>query len=278
MKNLLVVQRRPIKVYNDITNRTQLVKRRVLLRGKLNVYLRYREYNRNKNELVITQPLDYRNNETLKKYLISCYGKNATLNKLKKEIKEVQEVYYQAHCPYCEINEPGTFDHYLPKEEFPEYSVLSLNLIPCCSICNSYKGELWENSNSRVFLNYYFDEIPQEQFLYAKLDYTDGTDVPKISFELRNDNGIDSSIFQRIETHFDKLYLLKRYIKQANSKVSSIRKSCILKINGRNNIVAVKSILEDDLDVLEQQVGCNNWEYALVKSVLESDEFWDNLI
>ena len=150
--------------------------------------------------------------------------------------------------------------------------------IPCCGICNSYKGELWENSNSRVFLNYYFDEIPQERFLYAELDYTDGTDVPKIIFELRNDNGIDSSIFHRIETHFDKLYLLERYIKRANSKVSSIKKSCILKIKGRNNIVTVKSILEDDLDVLEQQVGCNNWEYALVKSVLESDEFWNSLI
>jgi len=32
------------------------------------------------------------------------------------------------------------------------------------------------------------------------------------------------------------------------------------------------------LEVLEQQVGCNNWEYALVKSVLESDEFWNSLI
>ena len=63
------------------------------------------------------------------------------------------QTYYNV-CPYCTINTANTTDHILPKERFPEYAVNVLNLIPCCSQCNSLKGEEVVNGvGKRVFLN-----------------------------------------------------------------------------------------------------------------------------
>ncbi|NMZ01384.1 HNH endonuclease [Pseudomonas proteolytica] len=46
-------------------------------------------------------------------------------------------------CPYCGIPGTMTLDHYLPKalKAFPEYAVLSENLVPACGECQSAKGE-----------------------------------------------------------------------------------------------------------------------------------------
>lgn len=38
-------------------------------------------------------------------------------------------------CPMCGSLASSTVDHYLPKDDFPEYSIFSLNLVPACN-CN----------------------------------------------------------------------------------------------------------------------------------------------
>ena len=50
-------------------------------------------------------------------------------------------------CPYCggvgemgEKGEVGTADHFLPKAYFPTYSVLPVNLVPACGVCNTGMG------------------------------------------------------------------------------------------------------------------------------------------
>ncbi|GAA5016701.1 hypothetical protein GCM10023206_28680 [Acinetobacter puyangensis] len=43
-------------------------------------------------------------------------------------------------CPYCgECNPVTTLDHYLPKADFPQYSVFTSNLLPSCGTCNTGK-------------------------------------------------------------------------------------------------------------------------------------------
>ena len=38
-----------------------------------------------------------------------------------------------ARCPFCGISESSTLDHYLPKEQYPEFSVFPKNLVPSCA-------------------------------------------------------------------------------------------------------------------------------------------------
>jgi 5-methylcytosine-specific restriction endonuclease McrA len=64
-------------------------------------------------------------------------------------------------CPMCGSPSIGTLDHYLPKEDYPEFSVLPSNLLPACSLCNSgakgrtYKGAL----SGERFIHPYFDKL-----------------------------------------------------------------------------------------------------------------------
>jgi 5-methylcytosine-specific restriction endonuclease McrA len=64
-------------------------------------------------------------------------------------------------CPMCGSSVTGTVDHYLPKEDFPEFSVMAANLVPACSHCNSgKKGRTFRGAfpNER-FLHPYFDTL-----------------------------------------------------------------------------------------------------------------------
>ena len=78
--------------------------------------------------------------------------------KIKAKITEIMPSAIKEKCPYCMLSEPGTFDHYIGKGEFPEFSILSKNLVPCCSKCNSKKGEKFLSENGkRIFISFYFD-------------------------------------------------------------------------------------------------------------------------
>ncbi|WP_141233069.1 hypothetical protein [Pseudomonas sp. Irchel 3E19] len=48
-------------------------------------------------------------------------------------------------CPYCGLPSNVTLDHYLPRniEAFPEFSILTENLIPACNKYQSAKGEFF---------------------------------------------------------------------------------------------------------------------------------------
>ncbi len=42
-------------------------------------------------------------------------------------------------CPYCGIDAVHTFDHHLPKDFYPEFSVAAANLVRACERCNTLK-------------------------------------------------------------------------------------------------------------------------------------------
>ena len=63
-------------------------------------------------------------------------------------------------CPYCGgVGELGTLDHYLPKSRFPAYSVLPLNLIPACGVCNTGMGSNFPTDPNLQPLHPYLDEV-----------------------------------------------------------------------------------------------------------------------
>jgi len=57
-------------------------------------------------------------------------------------------------CPYCGLPSNITLDHYLPKSigAFPEYSVLSLNLVPACTPCQTKKSNFFSKVTTRHYL------------------------------------------------------------------------------------------------------------------------------
>jgi 5-methylcytosine-specific restriction endonuclease McrA len=80
--------------------------------------------------------------EDCSKLMYALYlRKIATLSYIKELRKEYKDTL--GCCPYCGIPGTLTLDHYLPGSAitFPEYALLSENLVPACGDCQGTKGK-----------------------------------------------------------------------------------------------------------------------------------------
>lgn len=132
----------------------------------LNDYLKYYKNRRSLERITADTSI----NADTAKILNDAYKSGKVIDSVKAKITEIMPSAIKEKCPYCMLSEPGTFDHYVGKGNFPEYSILSKNLVPCCSKCNSKKGDKFlSGSGKRIFISFYFDELPKNSFLEVVL-------------------------------------------------------------------------------------------------------------
>lgn len=208
----------------------------------------------------------------VKESLIKCYSsKTETFKYIYGRIFDIQPNELKSECPYCLIDEPETLDHYVSKNEFPEYSVLTRNLIPCCHSCNHKKGEIWRKHRMRRFIHFYNDQFISHRFLRARITKKRNTSTPTIEFYLTRSPEILDVEFRIIKRHFKYLKLLKRYSRRANSILSAeidiVKKS----LSAGLTLNQVGQILTDRFETLSESYGVNYWK-AVVYETLESNK------
>lgn len=131
-------------------------------------------------------------------------------------------------CPYCggcgEIvidEEIGTLDHFLPKAYFPAFSVLPVNLVPACAVCNKGMGGSFPTNPDFQPLHPYFDA---PHFYNEK--WTNATvleaDPVVVNFEVSPPASWSDKDKQRVSNHFIACKLLGRYRRKAASDISSL--------------------------------------------------------
>ncbi|MGB7390741.1 hypothetical protein [Marinomonas sp.] len=204
--------------------------------------------------------------------LIKCYtSKTEEMSALRDELlyPELEDF---DECPFCGIGEPTTLDHYLPKEEFPEFSVLSKNLIPVCGVCNSnYKGRKWIENGERLFLHTYYDQFPDEYLFKASV-----TIKNKVSIEFSATSVAAEPYFCNIfHNHFDKLSLNKRYKRKASTEIARKRRSLELIYRRNNSAKDVSNSLREEANRLEIDFSKNHWKTVLYRALSKSVSFCD---
>tara|TARA_R110001592_G_scaffold77695_4_gene233743 strand:+ start:836 stop:1657 length:822 start_codon:yes stop_codon:yes gene_type:complete len=239
-----------------------------------------------KNEVTITQTYaDYKykfDNNNL--FAISAHGfdgedKTNLLNlyssqrksiiELKKELTTNEFNQRINTCPNCTIEKVASLDHFIPKNEFPEFSVNPINLIPCCSTCNSKKKENWKGDKNLLFLNLYSETIPNSQYLFVDI-----VSKTEFTFELKNISNIDLNLFKVIESHYNKLNLLQRFREDSDEVISELD---ILISSFRDSINDDKELLKfikNHYLKIEARDGVNNWRVVLVKAMINSDVYF----
>ena len=107
-----------------------------------------------------------------------------------------------ARCPFCGISETSTLDHYLPKEQNPQYAIFSKNLVPCCGTCNTRKRDkvLEEGTDVRLFLHPCYDEIPEQVFI--GLEITLLQNALGLTFNTVRPQGMTLSVYRHLRSHF----------------------------------------------------------------------------
>ena len=207
--------------------------------------------------------------------LLSCYkSEGNVLANLKKLIREAQSDDLKGTCQYCGIGKPQSFDHYLPISEYPEFSVLAINLIPCCTDCNGKKRSYWKENGNRGIINFYLDNIPNEQFLFAEVELVNG--IPTLKFKIENINVIDPVFYAIVEKHYSRLGLIKLYTDESPDYLGELIR--ILKNYVDDwSVESLSSKLLNDSNQMEIQFGKNYWRAVISKALSESNDFLEYL-
>jgi 5-methylcytosine-specific restriction endonuclease McrA len=164
----------------------------------------------------------------LRDILRACYDSpTEPLKRLKQAIKSAQPKRLLKYCPMCGTTLPRTFDHYMPAVRFPEFAVHPLNLVPCCSSCNSTKDDDWlSTAGERQFLHAYTDEIPDLQFVKVTLHEDRALAGVGATFLLERPDGVVDEQWKLIDSHFRRLRLIDRYDERGNDEVAEILSDC----------------------------------------------------
>ncbi|MGP4072855.1 HNH endonuclease [Piscibacillus sp. B03] len=269
MKNFYHLTDSPKTWFEDIANIKRGENKTILESIKDKVFQQYDNYWQSKSNLETLISTSFSDKE--REALLHCYdNQTQKLEELKLKIRQTQPIEFSSTCQYCGINYPNTFDHYIPKEIFPELSVLHYNLIPCCSECNSNKGSKWiSNNDERRFLQLYFDKLPTDrQYLFTEIKFDDG--IPNAKFYIRNEYGVKEDLFNIIESHFKELNLRSRYALKSNEVISEIKGRTLTYIM-KDIDAPIENIIESEIFALRNQYGMNYWKASLYEGLLYNE-------
>ncbi|MEP5765204.1 MAG: hypothetical protein ABJ308_11440 [Halieaceae bacterium] len=174
------------------------------------------------------QPLESTDDSTVvlreltKQDLVKLYDYHMVRRQPGRSLYERLSILSQKKCPFCGgIGQTFTLDHYLPKSEYPQFSVFPANLVPCCRDCNSEKGAAVATSAGSQVLHPYFD---------ANRFYTDvwvvaviqlGAD-PMAEYAVQAPNTWSDEDKERVKEHFNEYNLSQRYAVEAASELATI--------------------------------------------------------
>lgn len=210
--------------------------------------------------------------------LRACYdGSTEPLRQLKQAIKEAQPRRQLKYCPMCGTTLPKTFDHYMPAVRFPEFAVHALNLVPCCSTCNSTKDDDWLSvTGRRQFLHAYTDEIPDLQFVRVTLHENQVFEGVGATFSLERPEGMADEQWSLIDSHFRRLKLIDRYNELSNDEISEVLSDCRVFYEAGGGRQNVRNFLVGRANERRNVHGINHWIVVLMNAMaLHADlEVW----
>ncbi|WP_155637717.1 HNH endonuclease [Burkholderia cepacia] len=180
-----------------------------------------------------------------------------------------------ARCPFCGINESSTLDHYLPKEQYPEFAVFPNNLIPSCTVCNTRKSAriLEEGTGVRMFLHPCYDIVPDAAFLAVRTRMAG--DALILSYRLTRPEGMSMRTFRHLLSHFTELNLADRYrrmgLEYLGEQYPALRRAYGVAESAER---VTEKLIETAQD-FEEVKGLNYWLAKLCRALAENAEFCD---
>jgi hypothetical protein len=196
------------------------------------------------------------------------------VKELKEEVTTILNNRTHSTCQNCTILSIGSMDHYVPQEDFPEFIVNPHNLVPSCKDCNGYKNKVWRENGDCTFINLYSDILPQVDYLFVDINYEDDVFIP--TFLLNNSNGIDARFFAKVENHYNKLHLPRRFREESNRIITDLT----IGIESRETNISLTSAISTSLrtaNAFKVCYGHNYWIAVLQIALLNNQDFIQSL-
>lgn len=180
-----------------------------------------------------------------------------------------------ARCPFCGISESSTLDHYLPKEQYPEFSIFPKNLVPSCALCNTRKKDriLEKGTDVRMFLHPCFDTIPNVEFLTVRTRMEG--DALVLSYRLIQPVGMAARTFRHLGSHFDELDLADRYRRMGLEHLGGQYPALRRAYGAAEDSDRVADKLIEVAQDFEEVSGPNYWLAKLYRALAANGPFCD---
>jgi hypothetical protein len=174
-------------------------------------------------------------------------------------------------CPSCgEPGRPRTLDHYLPKNIFPELSVLLLNLTPMCDWCQGEKltSFVTEDGQKR-YIHPYFDDVNRPLF---SIIFTPPFSTPSIDIAVKEE--IPDELSLLVKHHLEGIDFLTRFKEYFKTRyISVLRRANNCRQPEAKNLQDTLALFLD----MEQEKSINSWDAVLYRSILENNELMEYL-
>ncbi len=208
-------------------------------------------------------------NDDLKKGLLKNYNSPPNSLAFIKQIRASSPTV----CPMCGSLKTTSLDHVLPKEDYPEFTVYSKNLVPACD-CNTKRGKATKNTatGGRV-LHPYFDNVLLHRQLSCSI--VPRPDFPNVDIRIAY---VDPTgpLIDSLKFHVKKVVLPSGLISWLSSRWSSLVEFPggvihTLPSERITGIADLRVFLEDALQRYDRSLGTpNNWESILIHGLIHS--------
>lgn len=177
------------------------------------------------------------------------------------------------HCPCCGgLGErPNTIDHYLPKSYFPQFSILPLNLIPTCSICNTdYKSAKYATTQDAQVIHPILDgaHFFNDQWIFATYQSARDDEPGSFTFRVSPPDQWSDVDRARVMHHFNQFGLAHRY---ANKAATELRDT--LAPLTQNHLASMAELIEVNLrPLIKDSQYANYWKKIMFEALVEDYE------
>lgn len=168
-----------------------------------------------------------------------------------------------APCPLCGHREVSTLDHHLPKTTYPLLSVVPVNLVPACGICNHVKGDHDPTSAEQVTLHPFYDDLGAGQWLFGRVD--EGPPAA-VQFSVQPSAFWDTTLTARVRLHFRVFGLGRLYGAQAARDMSDTRGHL-----AKMDDAGVRAYLKSMADSCAESGGINYWRAVMYQALAAND-------
>jgi len=175
------------------------------------------------------------------------------------EKKKLNDEFFGHICPYCGVDTVRSIDHYLPRSDFPEFSISLQNLLMSCDFCNStYKLTNWGNGAAQHVINPFLNQLPTAEFLVATCAYKN----KGISASFSIVPGLPLS--NLLARHFALMNLNARYKARATLiETKEIKTKLESEVTNHRKTKALDSFVKDKILVNP----LNSWQHAYYVAV-----------
>jgi hypothetical protein len=193
---------------------------------------------------------------------------NRRLRKLRADIKLLAD-----YCPYCGFAPISDLDHHLQRGRFKLLSIFALNLVPCCSPCNTGKRRVPSEDPSEHQLHTYLESVANFDFLRATVTLHPDTAALEVCYSIERCAGMSDELHRRLEYHLTEFDLHKKYAKQVNIHLSEHQFGMTMAFEAGADVL--RRYLTGTADAHQRKFGVNDWRTALFRGLARCDAFWN---